>query len=84
MHADSVYPTTVGVAGAPCPYSCRFGSLLESNMTTLMSFCFSLMFLMAGAGSTRSMQFAIMAVTIGIVVDLAKMRHDRIQWGRGR
>lgn len=53
-------------------------------MTTLMSFCFSIMFLMAGAGSTHAMQAAIMAVTIGIVVDLAKMRHDRIQWSRGR
>lgn len=69
---------------AMLPYCSDLLRLLESNMTTLMSFCFSLMFLMVGAGSTRSMQFAIMAVTIGIVVDLAKMRHDRIQWGRGR
>lgn len=53
-------------------------------MTTLMSFCFAMMFLMAGAGSSSSMSFAILAVTIGIVVDLAKMRHDRLQWGRGR
>ena len=53
-------------------------------MTTLFSFCISVMFLMVGAGSGASLRFAVLAVTIGIVVDLARIRYERAQWVRGR
>lgn len=53
-------------------------------MTTLFAFCSSVMFLMAGSGSSMSMRFAILAVTIGIIVDLARLRYERAQWARGR